>query len=81
LMVFIPMLPGLIFTIQPIKTAAWMMLVPVLGQQALLMDIIRGESVPMAAYGMTAMSATLAALVCIQGTAALFRRERIIFGR
>ena len=81
LMIFIPMLPGLLFTIQPIKTAAWMMLVPVLGQQALLMDVIRGEPVAIASYGVTALSATLAALLCIQATAALFRRERIIFGR
>ena len=40
-MIFLPMLPGLLFTIQPIKTAGWMMLVPVLGQQGLveLLDV------------------------------------------
>ncbi len=80
-MIFLPMLPGLLFTIQPIKTAGWMMLVPVLGQQALLMNVIRGEPVAWAAHVVTALSACLVALICIDVTAALFRRERIIFGR
>ena len=40
-----PTLPGVLLAIHPVNTAAWMMLVPVLGQQALVLDVLRGEPV------------------------------------
>jgi hypothetical protein len=58
-----------------------MALVPALGQQALLTDLLRGEPQPwwwaVAAAGVT----LLGTAACLAGNARLLRRERVIFGR
>jgi sodium transport system permease protein len=80
LLMFVPMLPAVFFSVSPIKSALWMMPVPVLGQQVLLMDVIRGESVDAVGFVLAAVSSLALAAVFLEVTARLFRRERIIFG-
>lgn len=81
LMIFFPMVPGMLATFSPIKTQLWMMLVPVLGQQQLLSDVIRGEPVAPLAFVLAAVSSLVLGLACVRGTAFLFRRESIVYGR
>lgn len=81
LMIFLPMVPGMMATINPIKTKLWMTAVPVLGQQQLLSDIIRGDAVPSMGYLLAAVSCLALGLASVLATAYLFRRERIIYGR
>jgi sodium transport system permease protein len=81
LMVFAPMLPAMLTTLNPIKTKLWMTAVPVLGQQVILGDIIRGAHVSIVSLALTVVTSAVAAAICIYVTAALFQRERIIFGR
>ena len=81
LMVFMPMLPALLTTISPIDTQAWMMAVPVLGQQVMLTDILRGEAPTVASLALATVSSLAAGYACILATAALFRREKVIYGR
>jgi sodium transport system permease protein len=81
LLVIIPMTPGIIGTLYPIKGEAWMSLVPVLGQQVLLMDVVGGKTPAIWNFVIAGITALLVALGCIKLTAYLFRRERIIFSR
>jgi len=45
LLIFVPMLPTLYLMVAPVKTQAWMLAVPFLGQNQLILRILRGESV------------------------------------
>jgi sodium transport system permease protein len=81
LMVFLPTLPAALVTVVPIKSQLWMMALPVFGQQVLLMDVIRGNPVSPLGIVVAALVALGGALACVHVTAALFRRERIIYGR
>jgi sodium transport system permease protein len=80
LLMFVPMVPAVFVSVSPIKSALWMMPVPVLGQQVLLMDMIRGEHVDPLGFVLAALSSVVLAVVFVEMTARLFRRERIIFG-
>jgi sodium transport system permease protein len=81
LMLFFPMIPGMMSTLSPIKTKLWMMAVPVLGQQQLLGDLIRGDQPPPLGYALAALASLVLGLVCVVATASLFERESIIYGR
>jgi len=45
LLIFVPMLPTLYLMVAPVKTQAWMLAVPFLGQNQLILRILRGEPV------------------------------------
>ncbi len=81
LMVFLPMLPAILTTISPIESKPWMMLVPVLGQQVLLTDTMRGDFPGALAFLIAALTSLAAGYACVLVTAALFRREGVIYGR
>jgi sodium transport system permease protein len=81
LMVFLPMLPALLTTVRPMESEAWMMAVPVLGQQVLLTDVLRGEVPSLLALALTSVASLGAGYACVLATAALFRREKVIYGR
>ena len=77
-MMFAPTLPAVFFGIRPIEAEMWMYPVPVLGQEALLMGIIRGEMVPPMGFVLAALGALAGALALLAATAGLFRSERIV---
>jgi sodium transport system permease protein len=81
LMVFIPTLPAALVTVTPLQSELWMMAVPVLGQQVLLMDVIRGDQISLGGAFLAALVAVIGTFACILAAAALFRRERIVYGR
>jgi sodium transport system permease protein len=74
------MVPTVMLQLAPIKTAAWMMLVPALGQQQLLMDTLAGENHG-ALFVVAAVAAVIYALLGVIATAYLLSRERIVLGR
>lgn len=79
-LMLLPMLPGMIMTFRPAASEAWMMLVPALGQQALVMDVLRGEPAVAAHFAIAAAVAIALSVAAVQVTAWLFQREKIIFG-
>ncbi len=81
LMIFLPMLPAMIFMFEPLQTEWWMTLLPVVGQQAILSDVVSGEPVHALSYVLAALASGAAGLICVYFIARLFRREGIIFGR
>jgi sodium transport system permease protein len=79
LVILIPMIPSLIFMANPIKAEAWMMNVPLFSQNILIGEIIRGEVVPMAWYGMSFASTMIIGLVLAVIAATLYNRPKLIF--
>ncbi len=75
-----PMMPGMWLTVAPMDAAPWTFAVPILGQQVVLMDVIRGNPVGLLGYLLPAVLALAFALVCVRVTAWLLGREKIIFG-
>ena len=51
LLIFVPMIPGMVAQVYPLQSAAWMMLVPALSHQLLLIDVMGGEPVAAAEPG------------------------------
>lgn len=81
LLIFLPVAPGIAMSVYPIKSEAWMSLVPALGQQVLLMDVIAAETPPLWMFLVAGLAALVGGYVCVTLTARLFQRERIIYGR
>ena len=81
LLVFLPMIPGMVTQVYPLQSAAWMMLVPALSQQLLLVDFMGGE--PVSAAGLATSAAATALLACLflALTSRMLRQEKIVFGR
>lgn len=81
LFLMLPFLPAIYVAMAPIESHTWMMAIPILGQDLLLADVLRGEPmspVPFAIAGLVTAALTVACLVV---TARLFKNERIIFAR
>jgi sodium transport system permease protein len=81
LLIVVPMIPGIIAALYPIGNQWWMYGVPVLGTQALLINVLGGRSPGAAAFVTTGVVSMLAALVLVRVTTLLFRSEKIVFGR
>jgi sodium transport system permease protein len=77
----IPAVPGLLISFLPIKAELWMMLIPAGGQQLLINQLLRGETVNLLHVGISTLT-TLATGASLIGLATrLFAREQMILGR
>ena len=81
LLVFLPMIPGMVTQIYPLQAAAWMMLVPALSHQLLLIDVMGGEPVAAVSVATASVATVLLAFLFLVLTAWMLRQEKIIFGR
>jgi len=64
-----------------LKDATWQLFVPVLGQQAVLMRVVRGDAFTFLDWAVPSALALAIAAVAVAGVARLLREERIVFGR
>ena len=64
-----------------LKDAAWELAVPVLGQQAVLSRVVRGDAFTLADWAVPTAVALAIACACVVLVARLLREERIVFGR
>jgi len=65
----------------PVKAELWAMLVPTFGQQLLINQVLRGESVRPLNVIVSAAVTLLAGLLLMFVAARLYEREQILFGR
>jgi sodium transport system permease protein len=80
LLTMLPTLPGVFLTLEPLPPDGWASSVPVLGQQVLLLGVLRGDAVPLLpAIGSTAVVVALT-LGCLAATSRLLGSEKTIFG-
>jgi sodium transport system permease protein len=64
-----------------LKDAFWQLTVPLLGQQMVLMRVLRGDVLSRADYLVPSGIAIVVAAACVAGLSRLLRQERIVFGR
>jgi sodium transport system permease protein len=80
-LMLVPAIPGFILAMTPVKEKLWMKLTPALGEQLVMVRLLRGELVPFrdAALAMAA-SFTLAVLLVVVATR-LFEGGRLLFDK
>jgi sodium transport system permease protein len=77
ILMFVPILPSMLLTFAPVKTAGWMYAVPLLGQQVGITQLLRGGTVDAAQIGLCLACGFAVALVVALGTAWVYRSERL----
>lgn len=79
LVFMIPMIPSLIFMVNPMTPETWMMSIPLFSQNLLIGEFIRGESVPMLWLALSVGSTLLLGVIFAAVAANLFNRPRLVF--
>ncbi len=79
LVFMIPIIPSIIFMVNPVTPVTWMMSIPMFSQNLLIGEIVRGESVPLLWLLVSAGSTLLIGLAFVAVAATLFNRPRIVF--
>jgi sodium transport system permease protein len=64
-----------------LKDAMWQLAVPVLGQQVVLMRVVRGDAFTLADWAVPSAISLAIALACVALVSRLLHDERIVFGR
>jgi sodium transport system permease protein len=77
----LPTLPGMLLAISPVQSQLWMFAVPVLGQQMLVGEVMRGEVLGPVPFLLSMFSCGVLTAGCLALTTRMLREERIIFGR
>ena len=80
LLIFMPMIPGMAATVGALPNESWMVVVPSLGQQMLLTQVLGGEDPGLALFLAAGVASLVLGLLCVAVTARLFQHERIVFG-
>jgi sodium transport system permease protein len=77
LLIFLPMIPTLMLMVAPVKTRLWMMAVPFLGQNQLILRILRSEAISPAEWLVNLSAALLLVAVVWFVAARLYHREQL----
>jgi len=77
LLIFVPMLPTLYLMVAPVKTQAWMLAVPFLGQNQLILRVLRGEPVAAAEWAVNLGAGLLLAGCAWWLATRLYHREHL----
>ena len=79
LVFMIPMIPSIIFMVNPVTPQTWMMSIPMFSQNLLIGEFVRGEPVSTLWLAMSIGGTLLIGLVFAAIAATLFNRPRIVF--
>lgn len=79
LVILVPMIPSFWMLINPAKTETWMTLVPLLSQNAMILELVRGEPINFYWLGLTLASSLALALVLAMIAGTLYNRPKLIF--
>jgi sodium transport system permease protein len=77
LLMFLPMLPTLYLMVSPVKTQPWMLAVPFLGQNQMILRILRGEPVTAVEWATNLGAGLVLVLVAWWIAARLYHREQL----
>jgi sodium transport system permease protein len=77
MLMFIPMIPTLFLMISPVKTQLWMLAIPFLGQNQLILKILRQETVSAAEWAVCLGVGMLVAAVVWFIASRLYHREQL----
>ncbi len=79
LMLLVPALPALIMAILPIKESLWIVLLPTVGQQLFINQVLRGEPLTAANVALSSVVTLAAGLALLALVVRQYRREGILF--
>ncbi len=79
LVIMIPMIPSIMFMVNPVKPETWMMSIPMFSQNLLIGEFVRGEVVPNLWLAMSVGSTLAIGLVLAAFAATLFNKPRVVF--
>ncbi len=79
LVIIVPMIPSLWMLVDPARAETWMTLVPLLSQNVLILELVRGEPLNMVWVGLSIISTTAVALLLAVIAGTLYNRPNLIF--
>ena len=79
LVILVPMIPSFWILIDPARTETWMTLVPLLSQNVLILELVRGEPVNWFWFSLSIASTSLVAVLLAAVAGTLYNRPRLIF--
>ncbi len=79
MVILVPMIPSFWILIDPTRTETWMTLVPLLSQNVLILELVRGEPVNLIWFALSMGTTSLAALILAVVAGTLYNRPRLIF--
>ncbi|WP_154224124.1 ABC transporter permease [Marinicella rhabdoformis] len=79
LLIMIPMIPSMMLMFLPVKEKLWMMAIPILNQNLIINQMIRGEVVGWDAILVTIFSTLLLGLILAWVAVQLYNREKMLF--
>ncbi len=79
MVMLVPMIPSFWILINPMRTETWMTLVPLLSQNVLILELVRGEPVNLAWVGLALLTTGLLALLLAVVAGTLYNRPGLIF--
>lgn len=79
LVIMIPMIPSILFMVNPVKPETWMMSIPMFSQNLLIGEFVRGEVVPALWLGMSIGGTLLIGLLFAAFATTLFNKPRVVF--
>jgi sodium transport system permease protein len=77
LLIFLPMVPTLVLMVAPVRTEAWMLAVPFLGQNQLILEILRGELISPLEWAVNLGAGFAAVALAWFVAARLYHREHL----
>ncbi|MGA8278355.1 MAG: ABC transporter permease [Rhodanobacteraceae bacterium] len=77
LLMLVPAIPSILLSLLPVKAELWMYAVPIMGQQLVILRMLRGDDVGMAALAMCLAGTTALAIVVCAVTARIYQSERL----
>jgi sodium transport system permease protein len=77
LLVFLPMLPTMYLMVAPVKTQLWMLAVPFLGQNQLILRVLRAEPIAPAEWAVNLGAGLLLAALAWWVATRLYHREHL----
>jgi sodium transport system permease protein len=79
LVILVPMIPSFWILIDPTRSETWMTLVPLLSQNVLILELVRGEPVNAMWFALSITSTSLVAILLAAVAGTLYNRPRLIF--
>jgi sodium transport system permease protein len=80
-LMMVPMLPGVLATVYPMNGQPWMFPIPIVGQYALMGEVLSGKPTAPWMFLVGAVSPLIVAALLVFATSRLIEREKIVFGR
>jgi sodium transport system permease protein len=81
LLLFAPMIPGMVLTFLPLEGGPLLMAAPMLGQHLMIDQVLRGEGVPALGYALSLLGVAVPAALALWFCARLLGQEKIVYGR